>query len=163
SSVTSIECFLALGSAAIGLELIVELMGGEDVGITFYVKAVLRSDVREDRSANTVSGIRRFCEPEIGDDPGAQQIVAEVAEGAVVSGSAFAILVFGVDAVTVAAIHGVAVGGESPVHGEIWRGHVGKAGVRVIGNAEARSCRRQRANHVSRAGVQGESAIGKLL
>src|SRR5262249_61601893 len=141
SSVTSIECFLALCSATIGLELIVELMSGEDVGKSFYVKAVLSSDVREHRSANAVRGIRRFCEPEIGDDPRAEQIVAEIAEGGIIYTLVLAAMAGRDDAVTVTAIHGVAVRGESPVHGKVGRGNVGKPGVRVIGNAEARSCR----------------------
>src|SRR5262249_55620090 len=123
TSVRAVYGLLSFSSAVIRLQLVVELMSGQDNGSSIQIKAVLGADGREYIFTGLNRGVGRLCEPEIRDDPHAQQIVAEIAEGRVIEGRLLAILVFRVDAVAVAAIHRVAIGGEPPVLPEIGGEH----------------------------------------
>src|SRR4029077_11500903 len=82
TSISAAYILLAFRSAAIGLKLVIEFMGGQNDGSSIQTEAVLRADGGEYGSTDRIGRIRGLCEPEVSNDPHAQEIVAEITEGA---------------------------------------------------------------------------------
>src|SRR5215470_5605480 len=154
---------MSFSSAAIGLKFVIEFMGGEDHGESIRSEAIGITDVVVYGAAFRV--VRGRGEPEIGNDPHAQQIVAEISKGAVAK-SVLTIIVISVNAVGVAAVHGVAVGSEPPILPQLRSGNIGNGvAIRVlgIGHRKARRGRRQQALHAGCTRIAGKYAIRELV
>src|SRR5215469_16315944 len=77
-SVAAVHVFFRFGSAASRLELNVEFIGGQDDGRSIGSEAVLGANGMVYRATGRIVGRRSL--PEVGKDPRAQQVVAEIAK-----------------------------------------------------------------------------------
>src|SRR5258706_15438370 len=117
SSIGTIDSLLPFGAAPVGFEVDVQLIGRLDDRRSVQAKSILGPQPRKYGPAFVagMGGIDR--EPEVGDDPHPQDVVAEIPERAVMclrSGAK--------GIIAVAAVDGVAIGGESPILPELWSG-----------------------------------------
>src|SRR5690349_11315217 len=146
-------------------------MSSQDDGSSVQVKTIFSTDGRKYVLAGLNGGVGRLCEPEVSKNPHAEQVVAEVTERTILQdlGAAamdLANLVHKVNAVSVAAVDGIAVGREPPILPEIWGGYIGDriaVCVSAIRNTEAGCGGRQRTRHVRCTGVCRKGTVGKRL
>src|SRR5258708_9539190 len=106
------------GAASIGFDLVVQLIGRLDDRRSVQAEPILVPYLRKYGTTYWAGagGIHR--EPEVGDDPCAQDVIAEVPKRAVCGRSAKGII-------AVAAVNGVAIGGEPPILPEVGRRDAG--------------------------------------
>ena len=165
TAISATRIFLAFRSAVVGLKLVVKFVSRQDNGEPIRTKAVGITDGLEYGTADWVGGVWRLQEPEIGEDPHAQQIVAEIAERAIVDAAAHGRI--GADAVAIAAIHGIAIGGEPPILPEIRSGNIGDRVAVDEGIVHRKAWIRNWMSlvgiHTDRAGASGELTIRQKL
>src|SRR5215470_12979403 len=114
SSVGAVHGLLPFGAAPVAFEVDVQLIGRLDDRRSVQAQSMLGRQVRKYFPAFRagIGGIHRV--PEVGDDPHAQEVVAEISERAV---AGLMILAKGI--IVVAAVDSVAIGGKSPILPEL--------------------------------------------
>src|SRR5258708_36325555 len=127
SSIGAVHGLVSFGAAPVGFEVVVQLIGRLDDRRSVQAKSILGPQSRKYGPAFVarVGGIYR--EPEVGDDPHPQHVVAEISKRGVMT------LRWGAEGIiAVAAVNGVAIGGESPILPELGCGDAGHRKTRLF-------------------------------